>query len=101
MEAEIMASSDRAKELTWMEEVSSDLDVTVKIPPTLWTDNLAATELTNTTKIHNKANNIEVRYFFIRDDMVQRDRLKVMHTSGTEQIADILTKPLPKEKFRK
>ncbi|KAI0992498.1 hypothetical protein K3495_g15687 [Podosphaera aphanis] len=101
MEAEIMAASEGAKELAWMEKFCLDVGLNWKNPPILWIDNEPALELTKTTKFHNKAKHIEVRYFFIRNDMVQKNRVKVKHISGSEQIADILTKQLPKEKFRK
>ncbi|KAI0991198.1 hypothetical protein K3495_g16989, partial [Podosphaera aphanis] len=60
MEAEIMAASEGAKELAWMEKISSDLGINAKSPPTLWIDNEPAVELTKTTKFHNKAKHIEV-----------------------------------------
>jgi hypothetical protein len=36
---------------------------------------------------------------FIRDDIVLRNRLVVQHTPSTENIADALTKQLPKPTF--
>ncbi|KAI0999902.1 hypothetical protein K3495_g8296 [Podosphaera aphanis] len=85
MEAEIMAASEGAKELAWMEK----------------TDNEAAMELSKTTKFHNKAKHIEIKYLFVRNDMMQRNRISVKHVAGNDQIADVLTKQLPKEKFQK
>jgi len=32
--------------------------------------------------------------------MVQRGRLRVVHIPGTEQLADVLTKQLPVDKFK-
>jgi hypothetical protein len=67
----------------------------------LYYDNLGGTNLIRDTKYHTKAKHIEIRYFFIRNDMVQKDRLAVEHIPGTEQPADILTKQLPFDPFRK
>jgi len=38
---------------------------------------------------------------FIRDDMVAKGRLLIEHVAGVRQIADILTKQLPKEAYNK
>ncbi|KAI0991188.1 hypothetical protein K3495_g16999 [Podosphaera aphanis] len=101
MEAEILAASEGAKEMAWMEKVSSDLGVEWKNPPLIHIDNTAAIDLCKTTKFHSKAKHIEIRYFFIRNDMILKNRLVAEHTPGTEQVADILTKQLPKDRFRK
>jgi hypothetical protein len=47
------------------------------------------------TKFHNKAKHIKIRYFFIRNDIVQRDRLRVQAIESKEQVANALTKQLP------
>ncbi|KAI0991879.1 hypothetical protein K3495_g16308 [Podosphaera aphanis] len=101
MEAEIMAASEGARELAWMEKVCLDLGIKFNNPPILRIDNQPAIELSKDTKFHSKAKHIEVRHFFIRNDMIQRNRVSVVHTPGTEQIADILTKQLPKQQLRK
>jgi hypothetical protein len=100
MEAEIMAANEAAKEVAWLEKVSLDLHEEPQ-KPTLYCDNLGGTDLMRDTKYHTKAKHIEIRYFFIRNDMVQKDRLAVEHIPGTEQPADILTKQLPFDPFRK
>ncbi len=40
-------------------------------------------------------------YIFIRNDIVARNRLKVIEITGTDQIADMLTKQLLTEAFQK
>ena len=82
-----------------MEKVCLDLDETVNTP-ILCIDNSAAEELSKTFKSHSKAKHIEIREMFVRNDMVLRKRLILEHTLGTDQIADILTKQLPRDKFK-
>ncbi|KAI0999722.1 hypothetical protein K3495_g8475 [Podosphaera aphanis] len=101
MEAEIMSASEGAKEIAWMEKIASDIGITLKNPPRLHIDNESAIELTRTTKLHKRAKHIEIRHFYIRDDMALQKRLKVQFTPSTEQIADIFTKQLPKDQFAK
>ena len=43
-----------------------------------------------------RSKHIEARYFFIRE-LVNADKLEVHHISGTENVADIFTKPLTKD----
>ena len=67
--------------------------------PILMIDNAAAEELAKTWKSHSKAKHIKIKEMFIRDNIVLRNRLVVQHTPNTENIADALTKQLPKPTF--
>ena len=48
---------------------------------------------------HDKSKDIEIKYHYIRD-MVQREAVKIQYVTTEEQIADILTKPLARLKFK-
>jgi len=97
MDSEIITANEGAKEAVWLEKVIEDLGERGSDPyiPTLYCDNLRGINLIKDTKFHNKAKHIEIRYFFIRNDMVQRDRLRVQAIESKEQVADALTKQLP------
>ena len=64
-------------------------------------DNAPAEELSKTWKSHSKVKHIEIRYMFLRNDMVLRNRLTVVHTPSKDNIADSLTKQLPRDAFEK
>jgi hypothetical protein len=68
---------------------------------TLHCDNLGAVNLMQDSKFHSKAKHIDIRHMFIRNDMAQKNRLKVMHIAGKDQIADVLAKQLPIDAFRR
>jgi hypothetical protein len=95
MEAEFMAASEASREAAWLEKLNRDLDDTVSIPPTLYSDNRSAVDLIHDPKYHARAKHIDIRYAFIRNDMVAKERLYVEHIPGVNQPADILTKQLP------
>jgi len=100
MEAEFIAASEASREIAWLEKLWKDIKPSTHEIPTLWCDNDAALAITGTTKHHNRAKHIDIRYFFIRNDMVKRGRLKVQYLPGNEQIADALTKQLSVDKFQ-
>jgi len=64
-------------------------------------DNIPAQELSKTWKSHSRAKHIEIRYMFLRNDMVLRNRLTVVHTLSKDNIVDSLTKQLPRDAFEK
>ena len=49
--------------------------------------------------LHEKSKNIEIKYHYIRD-MVQRGAVKLQYVAMKEHIADVLTKPLARVKFK-
>jgi hypothetical protein len=100
MEAEFIAASEASREVAWLEKIWTNIRP-VHQAPTLWCDNKAAQAITGTTKHHNRAKHIDIRYFFIRNDMVKRGRLKVQHIPGADQVADALTKQLPIDQFKR
>lgn len=104
MEAEIMAATEGGRETAWLEKLTTELGErheTTPFVPTLFCDNQGAVDLLHDTKFHRKAKHIEIRYMFVRTEMVQKGRLKVVHIEGKHQPADILTKQLPIDQFKK
>jgi hypothetical protein len=104
MEAEIMAALEGARLAVWLEKLTRDLgerDEDNPFIPTLYCDNKSTVDLSYDTKHHQKAKHIETRYLFVRNDMVQRDRLEVVHIPGKDQPGDMLTKQLPIDQFTK
>ena len=43
-------------------------------------DNVPAKELSKTWKSHSKAKHIKIRYMFLRNNIVLRNRLTIVHT---------------------
>jgi hypothetical protein len=100
MDAEVITGHKRAKEAAWMEKVINNLSKRGPEPyiPTLYYDNLGATQLMKDTKFHARAKHIEICYFYIRNDIVRRNRLRIEQIPSKDQVADILTKQLPAKK---
>ena len=102
MEAEIIASSEGAKEAAWLEKLLADFgernkEGTEAFIPSLYCDNQGAIDLMHNPKFHAKAKHIDLRNMYIRNDMVSKNRLRVEFIPGADQPADILTKQLPSD----
>jgi hypothetical protein len=98
-----MATSEASKEAAWLEKLLADLSESgsASKPPTLYIDNLSAIDLIHDHRFYAKAKHIGIRFNFIRNDIVEANRLLVKHIPGTNQPADSLTKQLPVDRFRK
>ena len=68
--------------------------------PLLRIDNLSAVKLVHNPVYHKRSKHIDVRYHFVREKC-EEGQLLVKHVCGQEQLADILTKPLAKDRFEK
>ena len=55
-------------------------------------------KLSENPVFHDKLKHIEIKYHYIRD-MVQRGAVKLQYVATDEQIADVLTNPLPRVNF--
>jgi hypothetical protein len=67
MDIEVIIGHEGAKEAAWIEKVTNDLGergLELYIP-TLYYDNLRATQLMKDTKFYARAKHIEIRYFYI------------------------------------
>lgn len=84
-----------------MEKLWEDLHQ-VRYILTLWCHNQAAKEYCKDSgKFHQKTKHIESRYFYIINNIVGKNCLKVNKIAGTDNPADIFTKHLPYESLRK
>jgi hypothetical protein len=66
--------------------------------PTLWCDNLGATFLAANPVYHARTKHIELYFHFVREKLAAK-QLAVRFLCSADQIADALTKSLPKCRF--
>ena len=65
----------------------------VKLPPTLFSDNLSATFISGNPVFHSCMKHLAIDYHFVRD-LVQWFELRVVHVSACDQLTNALTKSL-------
>ncbi len=97
-EAEFIAASEAAKETIWLKRLLSEV-TTLVTTPVLMVDNMSAIKLVKNPVFHKRSKHIEVRHYFVREK-VDEGQLVVEHVPGDSQVADILTKPLGKNRFQ-
>lgn len=66
----------------------------------IWEDNKGAKDLVYTTKHHDRTKHIRVKYHLVRE-LAARNEIEVKSVGTNDQIADMLTKPLPRLKYEK
>ena len=96
-EAEIVASNEAARELVWLKRLFADLTQIDKTR--LFVDNETVIKLAHNPEMHRRTKHIETRHFYVRE-CVQENLLEVERISNQDQLADIMTKPLFKPRFR-
>ncbi|GFR17547.1 retrovirus-related Pol polyprotein from transposon TNT 1-94 [Trichonephila clavata] len=98
-EAEFIAASQAAKEAIWLNNLLKELCCVTSVP-SLQIDNQSAIRLVKNPEFHNRTKHIDIRYKFIREQY-ENKQLNVINCSSEVQAADILTKPLAKDRFLK
>jgi hypothetical protein len=97
-EAEIVASSEAAKEGVYLKRLLEDLKMHPGDAVAVSGDNQAAIALAYNPENHDKVKHVERRHFFIREK-VEEGLLSVPYVRTVDNIADFFTKSLPKETF--
>ncbi|XP_026384287.1 uncharacterized protein LOC113279851 [Papaver somniferum] len=85
-------------ELIWIESLLKELQISVFTSPALWCDNLGATYLTMNPIFYGRTKHIKIDYHFVRE-RVQRGQLIIHFVCYEDQIADIFTKHLSRDRF--
>ena len=97
--AEYMAASAAASDIAWLRALLAELG----FPPTsatpLYVDNQSAIASANAQTSHARTKHIDIHYHFIRERIASHE-VEVIHCASEENVADLLTKPLPRPRFK-
>ena len=97
-EAEYMALCDCAKQVVWIRLLLEELKLPVKIPVPIYVDNQAAIFNASNPTQERRTKHMDVRYHKIRE-FVEEGKVDLFYIPGTDNPADLFTKPLGRIKF--
>jgi hypothetical protein len=90
-EAELMSVCECVKEVKWIQQLLTEMNMKVRIPIIVYEDNQATIKISENDTHHDRTKHIDIKYHFIRDD-IKNKLIKLEWVTTDEQVADILTK---------
>ncbi|XP_062028543.1 uncharacterized mitochondrial protein AtMg00810-like [Rosa rugosa] len=98
-EAEYKAMAGTCCELTWLQYLFADLHMPISRPAILHCDNQEALHIAANPVFHERTRHIEMDCHFIRDKILNGS-VSTRYVGSLQQLADIFTKALGKDKFK-
>jgi hypothetical protein len=99
VEVEYIAATSRCTQVLWIIKNLKDIQVPCDKPVTIVCDNTSVIDISKNHVQHSKTKHIPIKYLFLIEQ-VQDQVVKLEYVPSKEQIADIFTKPLPRESFK-
>ena len=99
-EAEYRAATYACKDVLWLRNLLKELGRGERYPTRMYEDNSACVKMVNNPVISKRNKYIEIDCHFIRDH-VNENNIEVVKIAASDQRADLLTKNLPNNDFKK
>ena len=100
MEAEYAALAKSARECVWLRKLYAELGHKQQEPITITTDSEGARALAYNPQFHARTKHFDISHHYMQET-IARKKIEVHHCSDRCQIADILTKALPRDKHER
>lgn len=97
-EAELYAITAVVKDLIGIVDLLKELQIPIKSPIPVYTDNQAAIAITNSATQTRAVKHIRIRRHFIQDE-IEHNRIIIKSITSEENTADLFTKSLPRPRF--
>ncbi|CAL8087744.1 unnamed protein product [Prunus armeniaca] len=97
-EAEYISASEATTQAIWLRFVIEDFGELQTEATPLHCDNISAIAITRNPVFHQKTKHIDRRYHFVKDAL-QEGTVDLIYCPTNEQLADIFTKALAKDRF--
>lgn len=98
-ESEYRSLANATADLGWFCCLLRELGVVISSPPLILCDNQSAIQMSRNTISNFRSRHIDIDYHFIRE-LVARGALSVTYVPSSDQLADVFTKPLSKDRLR-
>jgi len=99
-EAETIAAVQCAQELMMAYKILTSIGLKVELPMILEVDNQGAVDMANGWSAGGRTKHMSVRYMWLRE-LKEKGLVKVIWIAGKENTADLFTKNLPANDFKK
>lgn len=99
-EAEFVAVSLAVRDILWLRQALNELGQEQLGPTEVFVDNQSALKLIANNQIHSRTKHIDVKHMFIREKQANGE-IDCIYKNTDEQIADICTKALAKDRYIK
>jgi hypothetical protein len=96
-EAEFIALNYSMKEGIWLLQLLKEIEINIDMF-NIYEDNIPCIKISEEPRLHQRSKHIDIKYMKIRE-MIEKGTVKVLYLSTDQQIADMMTKPLPLPKF--
>jgi len=97
-EAEYVAASIASKEVLWFGQLLEDMNIQVRSPIPINEDNQGCIRLIETDRCGARTKHTDVCHHQIKD-LQEKKIIKLRYCPTESMLADLLTKPLAKERF--
>lgn len=97
-DAEYIALAEGSREVVWLRNLLSGLDLAQIDPTPILCDNAAAIVLAGDPSFHSRAKHIDTKYHYIRE-CINTQQVSVTYVRSVDNVADILTKALGPKPF--
>jgi hypothetical protein len=97
-ETEYIAAATCCTQVLWMKQTPTNIQVEYDEPIPIYCDNTSVTGISKKLMMHSKEKHIPIKYHFLWEQVAEKN-IKVEYVGTKEQVADIFTKPLPREAF--
>jgi hypothetical protein len=106
-EAEYIALSTALRDVIYVmqllnELISFGISIPMRVPTVrckVFEDNVGAIELARCSMLRPRTKHIAIQYHHFRTHVAEK-LINIQHVTTTEQVADIATKPLPRDQFK-
>ncbi|KAJ2911698.1 hypothetical protein MD484_g8716, partial [Candolleomyces efflorescens] len=96
-EAEYISMCYAGQHLAWLRSFLEDIGHKQTSPTDLYNDNQGAIALSKDPQFRARTKHIQRKYHYVRDDLVNKNQAVIKYIPTGDMVADIMTKPLPRE----
>ncbi|KAK0596555.1 hypothetical protein LWI29_016765 [Acer saccharum] len=97
-EAEYVAAAKATSQAIWLRRILEDIGEKQEDPTVLYCDNKSAIAMGKNPISHDRTKHIAIKFHFIRE-AVEQGEIQLMYCRTQDQMADVLTKAVTRDKF--